>query len=143
MAARFQVRVQRAQLRAITDKLGPKLVREAAGEAIVEATDLLLQAARERAPRRRGTAVASLRREYDRRKPPLYGKVTADATARGGFRYLWALNSSKRIRYRHRAGSRTGRLTRSWFTGALGLVRRQIPRLLADAERRARSWWRR
>lgn len=34
---------------------------------------------------------------------------------RGGFRYPWALDASKRIRYRDR---RTGRLTRNWFRGA-------------------------
>ncbi len=82
----------------------------------------------------------SLHTSMDFRPVPLWVRFSADATGRDGFRYGWALNSSKKRTYTYRYSRRIGQPTRKWFTGALSGARAKINKLVeaaaAEIERR-------
>jgi len=84
----------------------------------------------------------SIDHAVDPRPLPLWAKVTANATNRG-FRYGWALQASKKIVYRYRAGTRAGRPTRRWFSGARARVRKRLKEQVALLRRDIEAKWRR
>lgn len=78
----------------------------------------IARAARARAP---GTLASGISVSVERvpgdflsltRAPYVRGRVTVEDRRNRGFRYPWALDASKKIKYRDR---RTGRLTKNWF----------------------------
>lgn len=76
---------------------------------------------------------------------PTWAKVTADAQ-RGEARYGWILQAGKRragkpVTYTHRHGSRTGRPTLRWFTGALPHMKKQLKKRMAAMARRIEGRW--
>ena len=92
-----------------------------------------------RAPVETGSARATIRSQVDSSRVPAWSRVRADGDPRGkGFRYTFALNASKKIRYHYRAGAKMGALTLRWFHGARtamsAKLKARIPWLAARIE---------
>jgi hypothetical protein len=73
---------------------------------------------------------------------PTFVKITADAANRG-FRYPWALQASRKIKYTRRGPPRMGRPTRRWFTGAVPYLKRELRKRLGHLSGRVERKWRR
>lgn len=67
-------------------------------------------------------------------------RVKVNDRSRRGFRYPWALQASKKVRYRHRSGSRAGKLTKAWFSGARPKPKDLKADMAELASRIERSW---
>lgn len=136
------VEVDKLTLKRIQAKLNPTTLvgadlTAALRETVADGVDRI----RGRAPIGRTSVLASsVSGAIDHRSIPLWGKITADAS-RGGFRYGWALQASKRVRYHYRHGGKTGRLTRRWFTGVKPWLRKRLEARLRTATRRVESRW--
>jgi len=110
---------------------------------VAEATRTAHRAARERAPGSLGSAVtmAIERRESGGGFGLILGIVRVANRTRKGFRYPWALQSSKKIRFRHRSGSRQGKLTKSWFSGARSGLHKDLKQGMADLSAAIQRKW--
>lgn len=143
MAVRMDVRLSGANTRKVLKNLDQDLYADSWRKALTKGTKKMYANARARAPRGESSGLFnSIEMSMDGRKVPLWGKVSADAT-RNGFRYAWALQGSKRIRYRLQSGPRKGRLTKSWLSGSLGGIRKEVNKNLDKAAREIEAKWQR
>lgn len=128
---------------------GDKELRALLGKGALSADDhedilrmsaeAIARVARERAPGSLGSAISV---EVTRTgsgflgltaAPKVTAEVKVDTRQRAGFRYAWALDASKKVRYRNRA---TRKLTRSWFRGAKRGASAEVKELYNRAIRR-------
>jgi hypothetical protein len=125
----------------IAAALDPQTLTGPAVEKLVDiAAERSHQLARDRAPNKTGRLEASIRRQASGSRLTRTGKLTNDVTNKG-FRYGWALETSKRRVYRYRSSGPAGESTRGWFSRVARLV---VDRLAADAARADSDiarWW--
>ena len=142
MPVKMDVKLSGANTRRVLKNLDDELYADAWRRALVKGTKKMFANARARAPRgETNQLLSNLEMSVDARKVPLWGKVDTHAE-RGGFRYGWALQGSKRIKYRNQSGARKGKLTKSWLSGALGGIRSEVNKDLDTAARQIEAKWR-
>lgn len=110
-------------------------------DALTKAAEITASEVRKRAPVLTGKLRDSVRWRVSAAPIPRYASVRANASRRR-FRYGWALEQSQRIPFRYRSGGQSGKPTRHWFSGALGIVSNQIQNLLESAEAEVERLWR-
>ncbi len=76
--------------------------------------ELVVRVDREVMERAPGSLASAAYGEVKVEGDAVMGKVGIRDRTRGGFRYPWALESSKLRRYRYRSGPHVGKLTRGW-----------------------------
>lgn len=100
-------------------------------EGLRQAVTLVTRQAVKNAPVKTGNLRGGMRNKLAPGTVPLYGVVTNDAVRKGGFRYPWVLEQSKK--YGHKG----------WFSKALYQKRNEIVAILNDVARRiSANWWR-
>jgi hypothetical protein len=130
-----------ANTRRILKNLDQDLYADSWRKALVKGTKKMYGNAQVRAPRGETNQLLSgLEMSVDARKVPLWGRVKVE-TDNEGFRYPWALQGSKRIKYRYQSGPRKGKLTKSWLSGSLGGVRSSVNADLDTAAREIEAKW--
>lgn len=131
MAKRATLRLTVDGADALVKKLAPDHLYGRPVENLLEAAARRgEQEAKKRAPQRSGQLAGSVRSQLHAVAVDPYATVTADAVARDGFRYGYALDASPRYHY---AGKR--RQTRGWFTKVLAIVRRILGAIVKRAEK--------
>jgi hypothetical protein len=131
MAKRATLRLTVDGADALARKLDPEHLYGRPVDGLLEAAARRgEQEASKRAPRRSGQLVGSIRSQLHAVATPPYATVTANAVARDGFRYGYALDASPRYHY---AGKR--RQTRGWFTKVPAIVRRIFGAIVKKAEK--------
>ena len=110
----------------ITAALNPPALTGPAVELLVDAAaGRAHQVARDRAPQRNGRLAGAITRQMSGAGLTRRGKITNDASNKG-FRYGWALETSKRRVYRYRSSGPTGESTRGWFSKTARKVADQL-----------------
>ena len=143
MAVKLNVKLSGSNTRKVLKNLDEDIYADAWRKALTKGTKKMYANARARAPRGDTNQLfSSIEMSMDARKVPLWGKVDATAT-RDGFNYGWALQGSKRVRYRYQSGPRKGRLTKSWLSGSLGGIRKEVNKDLDTAARAIEAKWQR
>jgi hypothetical protein len=106
-----------------------------------QAGNILLEVIRPRAP---GTLGDQFVMDLDPKPVPRFVRAKISPTpTRGGFRYPFALDSSKKRVFHYRVGSRAGRLTLGWLTEAKATVRRRVGGLLRATAAGIEQEWKR
>lgn len=143
MAGKFGLTFEVKNLARVRKKLqGAPIFAHPIANALDQAGQEIEVAAHRRAPIGPTLALSSsIKRTLDPSPVPTFVKVTANASS-NGFRYPWALQSSKKRQYHYRFGVYTGRLTYRWFTGSLRGIRKKLDALISDAARRTEDEWR-
>ena len=141
---KLSMRVKLSDPKPLQKKLvADELYAEGVERLVVGAARKAHHAARERAPGSLGSAItmAVERHRSGGGFGLLLGIVRVADRNRKGFRYPWALQSSKKVRYRHRSGSRQGRLTKAWFSGARSGLQKELKQGMADLSAAIQRKW--
>lgn len=137
--ATFAIRV--AGLEDVQRKLRAEhLYAEPLREALREAGELVKREAEGGAPVDTGRLKSRIRLTVSKAKVPKAAFVRLNVTKRG-FRYPWALNTSRKRVYRFRSGPRRGSPTRGWFTAARDKTSPHVNAILARAARQIERQW--
>lgn len=141
---KYSIRMRPGQLEKILPNLETdRLYRSAWKKVLASALDILDSRIVRRVPQESGRLLASKTRTMDSRPLPLWGRIALPATnPRDGFQYGFALNASKVRKFRYRSGARSGRLTRSWLSGAMRGMRRVVDELMLQARGEIEGRWR-
>lgn len=143
-SGKVNVNVYIPDLKRLQRKLGSTLYAAAWARYIRQGGQILETAAYRRVPVGETFNLASsITLSVDPSPFPTWAKVTASAVSEGGFRYGWALQNSRKVTYRYRHGPKTGRPTRRWFSGAMGVSKKKLIALLRTAARDVEAKWRR
>lgn len=143
-SGKVNVNVYIPDLTRLRRHLGPTLYSAAWARYIRQGGQVLEAAAYKRVPVGETFNLASsITLSVDQSPFPTWAKVTASAVSEGGFRYGWALQNSKKVTYHYLHGPRTGRKTRRWFSGAMGVSKKKLIALLRTAARDVEARWRR
>lgn len=118
----------------------PTLLGPAAQMLVDAAADAGQGIAEDRAPKKTGRLRGDLTKRLSGQQFSRKGTITTNVS-NNGFRYGWALETSKRRVYRYRSSGPRGESTRGWMSGT---VKQLVTRLVAALSRAdsdiARRW---
>lgn len=138
MAGGVTVEVKRVS-RLFDRMANPTRILQSQKTVVQKATDAAKARAKARAPGSLGRHITS---KLTTRGRTVEGIVSQGTVTNRGFRYPWALEASKKIRYRYRQGVRLGKLTYHWFTGAKSGIKGRMRFDLKAEAAGMRVWWR-
>lgn len=137
----MRVRIQVKNYKEIMAKLrSDVLLSEPWKQGMSEIGDLGYDKGQERAPRGTGGLAGSLAKKMSNKPVPTWVKVRTNRS-RKGFRYGYALNSSRRVAYHYRSGPYKGKRTYHWLTGIIDVIRGDVNRILAGVAREVEKRW--